>query len=401
MRRHIANALAAVAVAWLGGAASAGDPPVTLLPSDGAVAVPANAAPVGGAPYAMNCGGCGAVERGGWYGSAGVLFLKQTGTRDLAWRSTAFSDVNPEFGDTTILATGREEFTHDFDLSGRLELGWKGSNGYGARFRYFWLRTSSTLNLLDDVGVQTDPGFQGVAYNQITGVAFTPASPLGVGFTTVGTADSPSIFSLTRDLKLQSWDLELTSDCSNCGGLELTYTAGLRFLHIEQGFGAADQVIDPAAIALPDVIPALQAFSSRHTVNGFGPTVGVNARYGLGGDLKAIGNAQFGLLYYRGSQSVVGGEIPSETAVQYHPIQALRYGADQDRRGVLPTGELELGAEWGRIIGNNGPEVFVRGSMLSQVYWGAGTSARVNFNSNPANEDLIFFGYALSVGIRY
>jgi hypothetical protein len=231
-------------------------------------------------------------------------------------------------------------------------------------------------------------------------VVFEPATPLGVGFATVGTADSPSILSLTRDTKIQIWDLELTSDC-NYGCAQLTYSAGLRWLHIEQGFGAVETVLDPTLLALPDVIPAQQSLRSRHTINGFGPTIGVEGRFPVSDSLKALGIARFGLLYSEGSQTALGRETPAAGDFVYRPLQAFTYGATQERRGVIPTGELEIGAEYGRIIGCNGPELFVRGTVFTHVYWGAGTSARVNFNSNPANEDLIYVGLGASVGIRY
>src|SRR5690349_5720289 len=142
MSRYFAKALAAVALAWLGGSASAGDAPtsITYQPAPQAAAQPAPATGfashggyVAGPSGYVGCGcGCGLghcdrVERGGWYGSAGIMYLKQNWTRDLAWTSQRFSDIDPTTGDTTVTGTGRDEFKHDWDIAYRFEIGYKGS----------------------------------------------------------------------------------------------------------------------------------------------------------------------------------------------------------------------------------------------------------------------------------
>jgi hypothetical protein len=180
----------------------------------------------------------------------------------------------------------------------------------------------------------------------------------------------------------------------------MTWAAGLRYLHIAQNYNASDVVLDPSTLIAPAVIPIAQVLRSGHNINAFGPTIGLEARYPVWDGLKALGQARFGLLYMQGKQTVGVSEIPLDPE-NYQPLVGFSYGATEERCGALPVGELELGGEYTRCLGCNGPELFVRGTVLSQVYWGAGRAARVNLNNNPSNEDLIFFGLAVDVGVRY
>jgi hypothetical protein len=382
MRKHFAIALASAAIAWLGGTASA-DGPLYVVPQGQGC-----------------CAGCDGNSRGGWYGSVGVLFLKEVGSRDLAYETRIFDNTAPPAG-PAVIATIPNEFTHEYRLSGEAELGWKNCDGFGFRGRFFWIHDSAATSFVDDQGFQSDPNFPGLVFNQKSGVVFHSGNPEGLGFSSVGTADSPSVFSASSRLRLQSLDLEATSD-SHLGCLETTWSAGLRWLHIAQNYDASDVVINPDNIVAPNVIPRAQFLTSGYNINAFGPTIGLGARYPISSSFSAVAQTRFAILYANSHAVAHSTEVPVDPAF-YQPLLGLTNDVTESRCSVLPVGELELGGEYTRTLGCNGPELFVRGSVLSQCYWGAGRAAHVNLNNNPigTGEDLIFFGFSLSVGVRY
>lgn len=369
MKKHFSKLLAAVAVSWLGGSAYAGD---------------------GCAPCEQP-----AASKGGWYASAGVLVLKQVGGSNPAFVTESYSDIDPVLGTTTLLGSSISEFSQAYNWSGRMELGVKDASGFGLRFRFFWIDDSSSLSFLDNSGVQSDPAFPGNTYNSSTGNRYLTANPLGINFATVGTETAPSRFAASRDLEIKSYDLDITSDYKHCN-LEVTWSAGLRWLTIDQSYNASENILDPALLEAPSVYPIGQNLASSHSLRAFGPTVGVEARYGLTDSLKGFVAGKFGILYADGSQNA------ALTLTTNDPnFQVPNSSIAAERRYALPTGELELGAEYAHTLGCDGPQLFVRGSVLSQAYWGAGNAARVNSSNQPANEDLFFFGFSAQVGIRY
>jgi hypothetical protein len=189
--------------------------------------------------------------------------------------------------------------------------------------------------------------------------------------------------------------LDITSDYKNCN-LEVTWSAGLRYLTIDQSYNAAEAILDPALFVSPSVFPIGQNLASSHSLRAFGPTIGMEARYGLTDSLKGFVAGKFGILYADGSQNAALTLTTNDPNFQV-PNSII----SAERRYALPTGELELGAEYAHTLGCDGPQFFVRGSVLSQAYWGAGNAARVNSSNQPANEDLFFFGFSAQVGIRY
>lgn len=373
MKKHIAKLLAAVAMTWLGGSAIAGEPCATCV----------SAQP---------------VAKGGWYASAGVLYLKSVGTSDVAYSATAWSPID-EAGQTFRLGTVINDFDHNYNWGGRAEIGLKDCSGFGVRIRYFQYNDSSSVSTIDNQGTQSDEQFPGVVYNQITGIQYRSAAPLGVGFSSVGTGTAPSLSEANRSLQIRFLDFDVTSDC-RYGCAEITWFAGIRWLQINQSYNAADTVLDPFALEAPNVIPIQQTLASNQTLNGWGPTVGVEARYPVAENFKAFGSARFGILHAEGYQRVDVREVPLDP-LNYQPLIALNYGAENSRCIGLPIGELELGGEYSKCLGCDGPELFIRGSVLSQAYWGAGNAARVNSGNNPGNTDLFLFGFAVDVGVRY
>lgn len=368
MKKHITKMLAVAAISWLGGSAVAQDcAPVQV--SD--------------------------APRGGWYGSAGVLVLKQVGGSNIAFRTDTYDVPNPNTGSSTLLSRSFTEFDQEYKWSGRFELGVKDKSGFGLRARYFWFEDQSSINVLDNQGVQDNPVFPGIRENQQSGLVYSSANPLGSNMISYGTADVPSDLTFDRQLKLRALDFDLTGDCCR-GNLELTWSAGLRWLTIEQSYNARESLLGETAF--PDVTPGTQTFTSGHDLTAWGPTVGLEARYGLTDSLKGFVSGRFGILYAEGNAF---SSLLLTTQGDPNNFQVPNAGVQARRCFAMPNGELEIGGEYSRCLGCDGPVLFVRGSVLSMAFWGAGNAARVNSSNEPANEDLILFGFSASVGIRY
>lgn len=376
MKKHITKLLAAVAMTWLGGSAVAGDQP---------------------------CGTCAPepAARGGWYASAGVLYLKQVGGSNIAFGTTEFGAFDVDANAAPVIGSTLTDFNHDYKWSGRLEVGVKDCSGFGLRARMFWINDSSTFAFQDAVGDQTiitpaDP-VGGNAQNLQTGLVFRTANAGGINMISVGTAGAPSDLTYSRNLKLRAYDFDLTADARQ-GCLETTWFAGIRYMTIDQGYNATEVVVTPGLIEHPNVIPQSQFFTSQHSLSAWGPTVGMEARYPVADSLKAFAGARFGILHAEGSTSASLVVTPSDAATGFLIPNAAIVG---NRCLAMPIGELELGAEYTRVLSCDGPELFVRGSVIGLGYWGAGNAARVNSSNEPANEDLYYFGFSASVGIRY
>ncbi|HQR05374.1 MAG TPA: Lpg1974 family pore-forming outer membrane protein [Gemmatales bacterium] len=370
MKKHIAKLLAAVAMTWLGGSALAGEPCTTC----------ANDQP---------------AAKGGWYASAGVLYLKHVGTSDVAYAATAWSPLD-ENGQNVALGTSISNFDHNYNWGGRFEVGVKDCSGFGARIKYFQYNDSSSVGVLDNVGTQSIPTLPGVSFNQTSGITFQPANALGVNYTSVGTDTAPSFFTADRSLQIRSLDFDVTSDC-RYGCLEVTWFGGIRWLQINQSYNSSDTVLNPELLENPNVVPQQQILNSNQTLNGWGPTVGVEGRYPVASNLKAFGSARFGILHMEGNQRVDVTQIPVPGSA-FNPVHL---GNVSSRCLGMPIGELELGSEYSKCLGCDGPELFVRGSVLSQGYWGAGNAARVTGQNTIGNTDLFLFGFAVDIGVRY
>lgn len=372
MKKHMTKLLAAVAMTWLGSSAWAGDP----------------------------CTACEEpATRGGWYGSVGVMVLKQVGGSNPAFVTENYSPVDQN-GQSFLVSSQLSEFDHQYRWAGRAEVGVKDASGFGLRVRYFWFEDDNSISFLDNTGVQSVDGFPGQTYNSTTGNRYLTANPVGINFASVGTESAPSQLNYDRNLRIQALDLDLTSDCRR-GCLEVTWFGGIRFMRIEQDYNASERVLPPLEnFEFPAVYPVGQQLRSSHSLDAWGPTVGVEARYPVMANMKAFTSARFGLLYAEGDQVAtlaLQARDPDQPPVFQVPFSSIT----MSRTLALPIGELELGGEYNRVLGCDGPELFVRGSVMANAYWGAGNAARVNSSNMPANEDLYFFGFAATVGIRY
>ncbi|HMP15770.1 MAG TPA: hypothetical protein PKD72_02000, partial [Gemmatales bacterium] len=216
MLKRYAQALAAVALACLGGSAMAGDQPAgTIIAETNINACLTDCCP-------QNCGG--------FFGSAGILFLKSCGNGNPAFSSfdCTYDNANP-----ITHATSVANFDNGVDLGYRFEIGYHNGCGLGVRARYFrWESTSSvsTVDNLDDF--RPDAG--------LTSRKDT-LRPLGLQFSSFGTDINPTFLNFGNRIQVQYFDIEGTRS-TRCGCLDLTASLGLRFLRTYQSYDASESL---------------------------------------------------------------------------------------------------------------------------------------------------------------
>jgi hypothetical protein len=377
MFKRYAKTLAAIALAWCTGSAYA-DQPVQL-------------AGAGCSPCQNACDACG--NGGGVYGSVGVLFLKSCANGNMAYSQLTSTVANAIIVNNTTTFTN---FDNGIDIAPRLELGWSSGNGLGARIRYFSYRSADEVDAIDHFNKdfnRIDPNAGG----QVS--RFSTATPLGVLFGSSGTAQDPSQLIFEDHIIIQTWDIEGTLS-SKCGCLDLTWSAGLRFLHIAQEYNAFEALINlPPSPDFPPASAINQSLWSGHNLNGLGPIIGIEGRRAIGENLRIYGLGRVGLIFCDGHQDV-------SAVSNFNPefeIPPITQEGHADRHRIVTTTEVEVGAEYAMEL-SRCSEFYLRGGLVGQTYFGAGNSSRSTIGgvpTEPKNDNLSLFGLHLTVGLRY
>jgi len=374
MLKRYSQALAAVALAWFSGASYAQQP--------------AHAA------AAAECSPCAPVcetSCGGFYGSAGVLFLKGCSNGNNAYSTF---DCPYHNGIATAHNTTIVDFENGIDLGYRVELGWTNGCGNGGRLRYFYFESAQSYGVTDNLSDVPTPAADGMISTKFS------ASPLGLQFQSVGNEANPSDLVFQNRLRVAIWDLEATHS-SRCGCLDLTWSAGLRYLQINQDYNADEAVrnLPPTQDFIDSGLPIDQHIRSQHTLNGLGPILGLEGRHTLWDALRVYGSGRVGFIFCEGHQEAfyLGNFAPeSEQPPSFR-------SASENRSKMVTTAEAELGLEYGFELSRSS-EVYLRTGVVGMVFCGAGNSSRSAINT-PAddrkNENLSLFGINVAVGVRY
>jgi hypothetical protein len=395
MLKRSSIALAAVALAWVTGPATA-QPPASA-PQAAPAPLPAHqyANPVpGGYLAAPGCGGC-AVDccdkGGGFYGSIGVLYLRNGFDNNPAY---ARFDRTVDVDNGVVLSrfTTMQDFDDSWELAPRLEIGWSNGNGGGVRGRFFHYHTSDEIVTGDAI----DPPFGTTGIVLLSGI--TTATPNGLLFGSAGTELDPSILVFENRLRLQTIDVEGFWS-SKCGCTDLTWSLGVRYMQISQEYNAAEAIIalPPTADFSPGS-PINQTLRSGHNLNGLGPILGIEGRRAVSENCKLYALGRVGLLYMTGGQDAF-------YLANFNPefqIEPVFQEAHVERNRLVTTTEVELGAEYSRELSRG--ELFFRGGLVGQCYFGVGNSSRSLLGGEgdeSKNNNLGLFGLNLTVGIRY
>ncbi len=372
MLKRYAKALAAMALAWCSGTAYADQPAVAAGSCN---------------PCPTAC--CEAPCCGGVYGSAGILFLRSCANGNPAYSNflCVYENGLPTTHFTTIT-----DFENGVDPGVRFELGWDSGCGYGARIRYFGWRSSNQIFQVDNLN---DPGAgaDGVVSR------YNTASPLGIGFASVGTIADPSQLVFENRIKIQAWDLEATMN-DKCGCLNLTWSAGVRYLQIAQEYNAAEALVFlPPTTAFPPGSAINQTLRSGHNLNGLGPIIGIEGRHTICDNLRIYGSGRAGLIFCEGGQQ-------ADYVANFNPefqLPPFTQSASVERNRIVTTAEVEVGGEYALEL-SKCTELYIRSGLIGQAYFGVGNSSRSTIGGTPTeakNDNLTLFGFQVTVGVRY
>jgi hypothetical protein len=253
--------------------------------------------------------------------------------------------------------TDVRSFTYKFESDPSIRFGYRGECGLGFTVNWFHLNNSA-----DPVNVKIGAG----QVVQIFG-------PFGFAVGNPGTA-----VSLNNDIKMDIWDFDATQE-SRLGCFDLTFGAGVRYMHIAQETNAN--------VTVPGVgIPALVVTTNTNTsFNGGGPSLILDGvrRFGNSG-FGLYANARGGLLF--GSKTENGSTtLPTGTTTT----------SSQD--GTFGFGEIQLGVQWSRRYCGWNP--FARIGFEGREYWGIGNSVNALSGNNSSNVGA--YGLAVTAGLGW
>jgi hypothetical protein len=266
-------------------------------------------------------------------------------------------EANPAYivQNTAGQQVARVDYRYHVELSPQFWIGYVGDSGLGGRLTWWQFdRSSSTEALLVPVNTIVSVPF-GTLFQ---GDSLTTSSRL-----TLNVIDLEA----TQDLRLQQW--------------VLVASGGLRYAHMSQDSWHFFQNAGPT-------------FSSTisHNFNGMGPTIALAAR-------RLLGDS--GLALYGLSRGAVLFGTGKQRSYLFDPLDndVLEIAAAQ--ADVLPVVEYELGAEYGRPMGNF--RVFGQAGIAGSCWFGAG-----NASSDLAQHLLLgdtvnlgFNGFYLRAGVGY
>jgi hypothetical protein len=385
------------------GRAAAADP----VPAKGPPVLPAaEAAPPADTPAAAAgactpalpcmadaCCPCGCPESGGKIlAGVGLYLMEPFFTSNPAY-TVLVENQNPPRGTPTFHILDHVDIRQHMELAPLMWLGYMDESGLGARARYWYFRE----------GTQ-----QALAFPASTGPALVTvfsATPLGLEafgdtlFSPIqglpGTPE-PTAVAITSKLELQVADLEACQDVQT-GCWDFLFSGGVRLASLDQAYNFYN--------LQPTTVPLVERFLvSSYNFQGIGPVLAVESRRPLGDSgLALVGNLRGAALFGTADQRVLFGGTTLRND-DPNPQTAL----EKRNRGLL-VGELEVGLEYGQVLGRS--RIFGQINLVGQDWPGAGSASRsaqhLVQEGQPAiggtavDSDLSFFGLSIRLGVNY
>jgi hypothetical protein len=330
----------------------------------------------GGAPQVSWDNGCGCAH-GGLIGGVGLYVIEPYFSTNRAFvTEKGFGGGGPAMEQETGI-------DHHMQASPEVWLGYISDSGLGGRLRWWYFREDSSQ-----------------FFSPSNDISAASADPLGVGALHIPVGPPFSglaqTLNVTSKLELQVWDLEALQ-AAQLGGFDLLFSGGVRLAHIDQQYDAYLGIHVPAGpLGPPFPVQLTNGILSGHSFTGAGPLASLEARRPLGNSGFALyGLARGSVLIGSGRQTVTAAEFASPASLGGPVVSAVN---SQHQDPVIPVGEFEVGAEFGRTVGR--ARLFGQLGFVGQMWWGAGNASNTDtVTSNVQN--LGFFGLAVRAGINY
>jgi hypothetical protein len=322
--------------------------------------------------------------------SSHATFSATADATDVVFPFVLFNSIT--VATTGVTAAGTQDLDFDYAFSPYAWVGLVGCTGTGIRGRY-WLYDQNTH---DSFGLST-----GSSVTSTSGVNLIHI-PL-VNFDNFGTTSTTAGVAVSADLKLDVWDLELTQNLC-VGDWSFLFALGGRYAHVSQNYSAfLLEQSRVTATANTSVLggflgtttdtavvdgTALAAVKASNQFIGAGPTLGLEARYQLGGGFALYGSARGSVLFGDTEQKLtrIAGDNSSGTFLTSGSTSTI---TDSE---TIPVAEWELGVEWGRAFGAT--RFFVQAAWVGQVYFDLGSATE-------DESDLTFTGFSVAAGLQF
>lgn len=318
-----------------------------------------------GVEPSCGCGGgcadgcCGVVGQSrsggaGFYAAYEATFLQPYFENNVGFSTT-------ESDGATFNSITDTEFSYDTVHSPRVYFGWKHQDGVGLRVTWWDFDEEAAP-------ISTNPPLNG--FGNVTHPAF--------GAVDISSTIPTDSFSASTSLSAHTIDLEATKETS-FGGWEFGVGGGLRYVELDQTYFAQ---LSAAAVTL------LGQIDYRQSLEGFGPTISINASRPLSNRLDLFCKAR-GSVLYGDSESVLSA---GEDLDLVTPFTTNRTTSRED---LLSIGEIQLGLKWQGVSRRNQMrKPFFSVAFESQVWNDVG-------NATSEEGSIGFFGVNTAVGFDW
>lgn len=251
------------------------------------------------------------------------------------------------------------QFKYDLEFTPRAYVGWQNNDGIGLR---------ATWWLFDHAAATASASPPANGFGSIT--------PPPFGDVDISTVVPTDTLSATTSLQTYTIDIEATRE-SNFRGWNLGVAGGIRYAFNEQTYLA--QTTDDA-----DVLRGQIDF--KHSTEGFGPTISLNAYRPIASDAGFFTKARGSVLFGNSEGHMTAGEDLDLTT----PFTTTQVTGRDD---LLSIGEIQVGFQW-QCLSGRVYRPFLSVAMEGQVWNGVG-------NASSEDGNMGFFGFNSGAGFAW
>ena len=253
------------------------------------------------------------------------------------------------------------DFNHDLEFNPRVFLGWQNSQGVGMRVSWWQFDHAAAP-------ISARPPANG----------FGAIIPPSFGTVDISSNVPTDLFTAGSDLKVYTIDIEATRQAA-LGCWHIGVGGGLRYAFAEQHYLA--QLRDSGNDLRGEI-------DFRHSIEGLGPTISLDAQRDWTRTLSAFCKARGSLLYGDGESRLVAGE-------DLDLANSFTTTSTTGRDDLLSIAEIQLGVRWQAVAHRSRIFLpFFSIAMEGQLWNGAGSAASEDGN-------LGFFGFNTGAGVGW